>query len=64
MPFKVIITRDFEHMSAVGADIVTMSLGGLYSRALRAAVARAVARDMIVMEIMRSFAPAERDALL
>lgn len=43
------VARAVDHATSVGADIVTMSLGGLYSRALRAAVARAVARDMIVM---------------
>lgn len=32
MPFKVIITRDFEHMSAVGADIVTGSIRQVLDR--------------------------------
>ncbi len=32
MPFKVIISRDFEHMSAVGADIVTGSIRKVLDR--------------------------------
>ncbi|RCW87203.1 S8 family serine peptidase [Paracoccus lutimaris] len=43
------VARAVDHAIGVGAHVVTMSLGGLSSRALRAAIRRAVARDIIVM---------------
>lgn len=43
------VARAVDHATRIGAHVITMSLGGLYSRSLRDAVQRAVARDIIVM---------------
>ncbi len=43
------VARAVDHATRIGAHVITMSLGGLFSRSLRDAVQRAVARDIIVM---------------
>ncbi|MEZ5716235.1 MAG: S8 family serine peptidase [Paracoccaceae bacterium] len=43
------VAHAIDHAVSVGAHVITMSLGGLWSRALRAAVRRAVAADVIVL---------------
>lgn len=43
------VARAVHHAVSVGAHVITMSLGGLWSRALRAAIRRAVAADVIVL---------------
>lgn len=43
------IARAVDHATSVGAHVITMSLGGISNIALRNAIRRAVARDIIVM---------------
>lgn len=43
------IARAIEHATKVGAHVITMSLGGIGSRALEHAIANAVAQDIIVV---------------
>ncbi len=43
------VARAIDHAVSVGAHVITMSLGGVFGRALRAAVRRAVAADVIVL---------------
>ncbi len=43
------VARAVDHATRIGAHVITMSLGGLFNRALRDAIRRAVARDIVVM---------------
>lgn len=43
------VARAVDHALSVGADVITMSLGGVWSRSLRAAIRRAASRDCIVL---------------
>ncbi len=43
------VAKAIDHAVSVGAHVITMSLGGVWSRAIRQSVKRAVARDIIVL---------------
>ncbi len=43
------VARAIDHAVSVGAHVITMSLGGIFSSALRAAIRRAIAADVIVL---------------
>ncbi|MDX1784749.1 MAG: S8 family serine peptidase [Roseovarius sp.] len=43
------VARAVDHAVSVGAHVITMSLGGLWSSPLRAAIRRAIAADVIVL---------------
>ena len=43
------VVRAVDHATRIGAHVITMSLGGFFSRALRDAIRRAVAQDIVVM---------------